>query len=201
MKLKLLILLFMMAFCSVTFGQTEKDTAALVITRKGKKTYLYKHAYLRFHLTPKSAKDCLPCCPEKLDGTYLKRNNDSIWMEVYDRELIYTDSNGTQYVNYMHYGTFSDKPLPVIESFSYADVRAIYYNSPVRSFLNKASAIVMGVSGASALLAAPLLSIKKDGGFNGNRYFRVAGWSLAAFGVGLSVNLLTLEREYKVTVN
>jgi hypothetical protein len=201
MKLKSLFLLFILSYCGTVLGQLTDDSTLLVLTRKGIKTYLNEGAYLRFHLNPKLAKDCLPCCPEKLDGRYLKRTKDSIWMEVSDWEQIYTDSNGTQYVNYAHYGVFSDNPLPVIKSFSYTDVRTVYYNWPIRRTLNTASQITMGISAVSALIVAPLVSIKKDGGFNGTRYFRIAGWSLAAFGVGLTVNLLTLEKEYKVVVN
>lgn len=201
MKLKVLLFLFILSYCGTVLGQLTNDSTLLVLTRKGIKTYLSEGASLRFHLNPKLAKDCLPCCPEKLDGLYLKRTKDSIWMEAHDWEQIYNDSNGTQYVSYAHYGVFSDNPQPVIKSFSYTDVRTVYYNSPVRSFLNTTSQVVMGVSGVSALLVAPLVSIKKGGGFNGTRYFRVAGWSLVTFGVGLTINLLTLEREYKVVVN
>lgn len=79
------------------------------------------------------------------------------------------------------------------------EVNSIHYRTPALERLNKAGKILLAAGGAGALLVAPLASIDYgEGSFNGDRYFRVAGYSLLTAGVGVGIKLGTRKREYAI---
>lgn len=79
------------------------------------------------------------------------------------------------------------------------EVNSIHYRTPAIEGLNKAGKILMVAGGAGALLVAPLASIDYgEGSFNGDRYFRIAGYSLITAGVGVGLNLSTRKRDFAI---
>jgi len=79
------------------------------------------------------------------------------------------------------------------------EVNSIQYRTPAIEGLNKAGKILMVAGGAGALLVAPLASIDYgEGSFNGDRYFRIAGYSLITAGVGVGLNLSTRKRDFAI---
>lgn len=79
------------------------------------------------------------------------------------------------------------------------DIRTLAYQPPLKGWLHRASRWVAGLGLLSTLVAAPLASINyTDGTFNGERYFRLSGYSLAASGLGIAVHLGTAPRKFAV---
>lgn len=79
------------------------------------------------------------------------------------------------------------------------EVNFIQYGTPAVERLNKTGKILMAAGAAGALLVAPLASIDYgEGSFNGDRYFRIAGYSLITAGVGIGVQLGTRKRNFAI---
>ena len=79
------------------------------------------------------------------------------------------------------------------------EVNSIHYRTPAIEHLNKAGKILMAVGAAGALLVAALASIDYgEGSFNGDRYFRIAGYSLLTAGVGVGIKLGTRKRKFTI---
>lgn len=65
-----------------------------------------------------------------------------------------------------------------------------------RSLLKGVTGTLMFLSGFSALMVAPAVSLGKN--FNENRYYSVAGYSLLTFGAALTINLSFGKKIYPI---
>lgn len=79
------------------------------------------------------------------------------------------------------------------------DVNHIRYRTPSAEKLNAVGKLLLTAGMTSALIAAPLASIDYGSGtFNGDRYFRIAGYSMAVSGIGLVAALGTRKRGFAI---
>jgi|AntRauTorckE5430_2_1112549.scaffolds.fasta_scaffold26562_2 hypothetical protein len=79
------------------------------------------------------------------------------------------------------------------------DVNQLLYRTPSAEKLNTVGKLLLTAGMASALIAAPLASIDYGSGeFNGDRYFRIAGYSMAVSGIGLVAALGTRKRDFAI---
>ncbi len=79
------------------------------------------------------------------------------------------------------------------------DIHTLAYQPPLKGKLHRASRWAAGLGLLSTLVVAPLASINyTDGTFNGGRYLRIAGYSLAASGMGIAVHLGTAPRKFAI---
>lgn len=79
------------------------------------------------------------------------------------------------------------------------NVNYILYRTPSIEKLNAWGKLLLTAGMASALIAAPLASIDYGSGtFNGDRYFRIAGYSLTVSGICLVATLGTRKRNFTI---
>lgn len=79
------------------------------------------------------------------------------------------------------------------------DINQIRYRTHLGDNLHFVGKLLVAAGAAGALLAAPLASIDYGAGtFDGGRYFQIAGYSLAASGVGVAVMLGARKRDFTI---
>jgi hypothetical protein len=79
------------------------------------------------------------------------------------------------------------------------DINHIRYRTESGEKLNAISKLILTAGLAGTLLVAPLASIDyRSGTFNGDRYFRFAGYSLGVSGLGLVGTIGTRKRDFAI---
>lgn len=82
-------------------------------------------------------------------------------------------------------------------SLNLADAGKLIINSKTSSNVAGIGRLLVTLGSLTALVAAPLVSIRyADGGFNSDRYFKVAGVGLAGVVVGIPLVLLSKPKTY-----
>ncbi len=134
-------------------------------------------------------------CPEEYTGSFISYKNNSLRMNVNTKEITLTDSNyqTMEEYNYSEYYTEN------IRSFKLDTITYLYYSSPKRIWMNKASIGFMSIAALNMLVVAPLVSINyKEGTLNSKRYLSWAGWSAVGLAASFTINLSTGMRQYKI---
>lgn len=121
------------------------------------------------------------------DSIYLSRS--FYKYEVFDRNL-----------NYIYH---SEMVTVLNRTYNYTlslnDSLELQYSSSLRYGLHDFSKYIGLFSFGTAAIAAPLFSINySEGGFNENRYFRVAGYSMSATAICAIVYLMTFDKKFKL---
>ena len=143
-----------------------------------------------------SSSDITDCSSRYLKGTLAAHQKGLIRILPEAERKRYAFKNGLQKEDKVFYGNLSeDQQMNV----TVADVNALTYRRAGAEQTNNLGALITTLSALSALVAAPLVSIKyREGGFNGDRYLRVAGYSLAATGVGVALMIGSKKRHYSI---
>jgi hypothetical protein len=180
--------------------ESKPITAPLLLYRKNpdKPTLVQKYSYIQFNLYPKNAGDCMDCCTDKWAGNYINKNNDSVIISKQWHQKVYNDSNDNNFINTAYYNVYGDVWKEDPHSIAYAEIESVTYNNPFRTKVNDASNTVMTIGVIAALLVAPLANITKHGNFNGARYMRFAAYGLGFTAVGVTLNLTSQPRKYKI---
>lgn len=121
------------------------------------------------------------------DSIYLSRS--FYKYEVFDRNL-----------NYIYH---SEMVTVLNRTYNYTlslnDSLELQYSTSLRYGLHDFSKYIGLFSFGTAAIAAPLFSINySEGGFNENRYFRVAGYSMSATAICAIVYLMTFDKKFKL---
>ncbi|MFZ1633630.1 MAG: hypothetical protein WAT43_07130 [Chitinophagales bacterium] len=121
------------------------------------------------------------------DSIYLSRS--FYKYEVFDRNL-----------NYIYH---SEMVTVLNRTYNYTlslnDSLELQYSTSLRYGLHDFSKYIGLFSFGTAAIAAPLFSINySEGGFNENRYFRVAGYSMSATAICAIVYLTTFDKKFKL---
>lgn len=121
------------------------------------------------------------------DSIYLSRS--FYKYEVFDRNL-----------NYIYHSEMVTVLNPTYNyTLSLNDSLELQYSSSLRYGLHDFSKYIGLFSFGTAAIAAPLFSINySEGGFNENRYFRVAGYSMSATAICAIVYLMTFDKKFKL---
>jgi len=176
----------------------DSSQAGELIMFRGKTGYeVAKWDYLEVHMKKKDSAGFLICCPEMLHGFYMGYNDKTLWLDLHYRRIAYTDTAGNSYYQGINYNVYSTTYKLNCQSFNADNVDYIRYSSRWRSTWQDASDVMMVLSGISALIISPVAAMR-DGGTNFNypKYLRWAGWSLAAFGLSMSIKVATQPRMY-----
>jgi hypothetical protein len=113
----------------------------------------------------------------------------------YDRKR-YTYSNGLRKEDEVYYDNLGPEGEMNVKP---AEVEVVIFRNEKVEDLHNMSLLLTTLGAFSALVVAPLVSIDYgNGDFNGDRYMRVAGYSLAATGVGVAVAIGTSKRHYTI---
>lgn len=121
------------------------------------------------------------------DTIYLSRS--FYQYEVFDRNLSYI---------------FHSEQVTVLNAtynytLSFNDSLELKYSSSLRYGLHDFSKYIGLFSFGTAAIAAPLFSINYiEGGFNENRYFRVAGYSMSATAICAIVYLMSFDKKFEL---
>lgn len=121
------------------------------------------------------------------DSIYLSRS--FYKYEVFDRNL-----------NYIYH---SEMVTVLNRTYNYTlslnDSLELQYSTSLRYGLHDFSKYIGLFSFGTAAIGAPLFSINySEGGFNENRYFRVAGYSMSATAICAIVYLTTFDKKFKL---
>lgn len=121
------------------------------------------------------------------DSIYLSRS--FYKYEVFDRNLYYIYHSEMVTVLNRTYNY----------TLSLNDSLELQYSTSLRYGLHDFSKYIGLFSFGTAAIAAPLFSINySEGGFNENRYFRVAGYSMSATAICAIVYLMTFDKKFKL---
>jgi len=143
-----------------------------------------------------SASDITDCSSRYLKGTLVAPQKGLIRILPEAERKRYVFKNGLQKEDEVFYGNLSEGQQMNVKV---ADVNALTYRKAGAEDTNNLGMFITTISAFSALIAAPLVSIKyQEGGFNGDRYLRVAGYSLAATGIGVALMIGSKKRHYSV---
>jgi len=136
------------------------------------------------------------CCSHYLKGILEEPEEGFIRIVPQEERKRYVFKNGLQKEDEVFYGNLSEGQQMNVKV---ADVNALTYRKAGAEDTNNLGMFITTISAFSALIAAPLVSIKyQEGGFNGDRYLRVAGYSLAATGIGVALMIGSKKRHYSV---
>ena len=136
-----------------------------------------------------------------LSGKLNEINDSSLHFRLFEESihLIYGDGTISDYHKNFHLG--QDSTLPEIRTIKLSELQYLQYNSPFKSSLNDATSPILALSTITALLVAPLVSIKyKNGQFNSNRYYKWAAGGLIGVSVSIPVVLLTRPKKYLIGI-
>lgn len=179
----------------------EKNMLRLYLKNPNNQLLIGKYDYIRMQLKSKDSIGFRLCCPEEMSGYIDSVSGDSLHFKISWWKLVYFDTMNTKFYNTTEYDWFTSYKSSKSMVLHLRDINKVYHNTPMRESLHETSEVFKYITGFSALIAAPLVSINyRKGTFNSHRYFGWAGWSLVGFGTSLTVNLLTGEREYKVVL-
>lgn len=108
----------------------------------------------------------------------------------------YQFDNGLKKKNETNYQALAGrKPM----SIATKDVRSIQYRTKSAQERTEIGGIAVLVGALSTLVVAPLVSIDySEGTFNGDTYFRWAGYSLGVTGLGVGLMLSGKQRDYPI---
>jgi hypothetical protein len=145
---------------------------------------------------------------DNLQGSIDSLSNKNLYFTVVAENIEATLKNGYRYKNEFDYMAYYDSTKPK-DSLMYKNMhRAINldainyfsYQSKTRETVNLAGGALLYLSAATAILAAPLLSIDyKNGGFNSNRYFTLAGAGLGGICLSIPIMLFGQGKYYYLT--
>ncbi|MBK7425562.1 MAG: hypothetical protein IPI60_00235 [Saprospiraceae bacterium] len=125
-------------------------------------------------------------------GVPIKVESGMIRMNV-DREVFNGIENLTKITNEKK---FKRNYQPEI-SLNLMDARQITLNSKTSKNITGVGRLLITFGSLTALVVAPLVSINyAEGGFNSERYFKVAGVGLAGVAVGIPLILLAKPKTY-----
>lgn len=127
---------------------------------------------------------------------------------IYDvyQDTIYISRGFYQYEEYERNLTYiyHSENLRILNStynytLSFNDSLELQYSNSFRYSSHYFAKNIGLISFGSAAIVAPLFSINySDGGFNENRYFRVAGYSMSATAICAIVYLMTFDKKFKL---
>lgn len=212
MKFYALLLLFI--FCALSASvNAQSDTAKhpknnwqLKDTLTNKQLYIYrKKLSKKFELKPNASVRISICdydstcycnnCPEEYTGSYISYKNNSFSIDVSTKEITFTDSNYQTMEEYSYSQYYKEN----IRSFKLDTITYLYYSSPKRIWMNKASIGFMSIAALNMLVVVPLVSINyKEGTINSKRYLSWVGYSAVGLAASFTINLSTGMRQYKI---
>jgi hypothetical protein len=207
MKTKVVLFLFLAVICYRLDAQPEQYSCIdssqdkEFVMYRGKTGYVVnKWDYLEIYMKKKETPGFRVCCPETFKGYYMGYDRKALWLDLRTHKASTLDSAGVSNYCITHYGIFSDSYTTNCTALLPGDIDRIEYSSHFRTWWNEASVVLLALSGASALIGAPIAAMEGWGErFNYVKYQRWAGWSMAAFGASLAINIGTQPRRYYMT--
>ncbi|MFN6377787.1 MAG: hypothetical protein ACK4WD_00825 [Flavobacteriales bacterium] len=132
-----------------------------------------------------------------LHGFIRKENQSSVIFDMWRENIYLEHENGIESEIHNNYPYSQDENLRKIniENINYID-----YTSPSLDVLQTIGSAATFLSIVSTVIVAPLLSINyKNGDFNQDRYYTMAGAGLIGLSVGIPLQLFSNSRSYKIT--
>jgi hypothetical protein len=132
-----------------------------------------------------------------LHGFIRKENQSSVIFDMWRENIYLEHENGIESEIHNNYPYSQDENLRKIniENINYID-----YKSPSLDALQTIGSAATFLSIVSTVIVAPLLSINyKNGDFNQDRYYTIAGAGLIGLSVGIPLQLFSNSRSYKIT--
>lgn len=127
-----------------------------------------------------------------LKGTFISANDSSLTMEVNSEKIIKKRSGVLLESSTIKYG---ELPAVSMKSINYRSISGIDHTVEGNMGAQMISGLMFMASGASMLVIAPLASINyRTWDFNKNRFYKIAGTSLAVFSVSVTVMLFSADR-------
>jgi len=135
-----------------------------------------------------------------LQGHIVNLNEKLLTCSVFTEIIYLTLKNGfvsrtdNDYTNFVYPGN------EYLRNISLINLYQIDYTSPSRYFFWTFGSATTVLSVVATAIVAPLVSINyKDGGFNKDRYFAVAGSGLIGLSIGIPLTVAGKQRAYKLT--
>lgn len=129
-----------------------------------------------------------------MDVSLLDLHDTTLTLKLFEEKTLieYTNFSQTRIANTFY-------PVEEFRDIPLGDIQYILYSPRTRSVLHTTGGFILFISSLT-MLAAPLVSIQyKGGGFNGDRYLKWAGASLAGFAVGIPLTSLTNPKTYRLS--
>ncbi|MCH2224736.1 MAG: hypothetical protein MK066_08215 [Crocinitomicaceae bacterium] len=88
----------------------------------------------------------------------------------------------------------------IISTYKFSEISSIDYKKPLRRGIFSTGATITYLGTLSTLFVAPLASINyRTGEFNGDRYLKIATYSLTAVGVGIPIMIIGKSKSYEIS--
>ena len=138
----------------------------------------------------------ISCGYRKLQGKLLDGGKGLLRLEPQEEIRTVTFSSGLQKEDKSSYEGISNLPAM---SVAKVDIDYISYRSKNAEAYHNSGLVITTLGALTALVVAPLVSLNySEGAFNSDRYFRWAGISLGATGVGVAMTLGTKKRGFQL---
>ncbi len=133
-----------------------------------------------------------------LQGYIMNLNKTSINYEISTELISLKFKNGFQSWTENDYTSF-DYSGNNLRSINLKNLNHINYNSPSRDIFGQYGSATTLLSILTTFIVAPLASINyENGGFNKNRYYKLAGSGLIGLSVGIPIIILSKTKTYKL---
>jgi len=133
-----------------------------------------------------------------LSGVIDQISDSSLSIVVANEEIV-VDQNKFFSKTNNYYSGSSDQDSLEVQSIKLKDLNLLTYNSSSRESFNSMGSMIMAFSDIALLFVAPLASINfKNGDFNSQKYFSIAGASLTGIAVSIPILIFSKEKKYKM---
>lgn len=135
-----------------------------------------------------------------LQGYIVNLNKTALNFDFSNESVYLKLKNGFESRTYNDYSSFSYFNNDNKRNINLKNLNYIDYTSPSRDFFRTFGYTTTFLSALTTVIVAPLVSINyKNGGFNKNRYYTVAGSGLIGLSVGIPLIVFSKPKTYKLT--
>ena len=136
-----------------------------------------------------------------LEGSIVDLNNAAIKYDIITETIYLKLNNGFESETYNDYLSYNYTGNNYLRSISLEKLNYIDYASPSRDILWSIGATTTFFSVLTTAIVAPLASINyKNGDFNKNRYYTIAGSGVIGLSIGVPLIVFGKPKTYKLTI-
>ena len=198
-KMNLLLSTFVcLCLCTGTmFGQTISDENSGIYLVSSldstKKIHLKQKGTMELHYEFDFADSLIESKSSYLQGKIERVSDTTLSFQTWSENTYLTYYSGIETDSYTQYTSDYIKEIRINQ------IECLQYNSPVRESFHGIGNLTASLGTIAAVLVAPLVSINfKNGDFNKNRYYTVAGCGLIGLAVSIPIIALTKSKEYRL---